>query len=635
VSRRACVLALLVACGGSQATHRSHKPGSEYLVGIRIDGAKAIDPSDLIPRLALDRTAKREGSIDEYQLQLDSQRIATAYQKLGFFKVDVTSRLDKHGDAATLVFVVKEGPRATTHVEFAGLPPEVAPAKARAVVGVAEGAPFDYAAFDDAKEPLLALVENAGYAHARVVGNVLADRTASRATLRYTIDPGPRSTFGDITLVGATGPLADAIRDRLKFAPGMPYSRTLVDATEAAIYQMGLFASVRVDPDQESLRPTVDVKISVTLVTKNEISAGGGIGLDPVAYSLRARGQYQRRGFVTPLTTLRIDLKPELAFETATCNTFYEPWTCSADFRGRAVATVIQQDFLFPDVKADVEAGVDYLVYEAYAKLGAHGRLGVTAPLGTPRLQLRLGWQYEAARFESVYIDPVDAHDLGIDHDSFVGAYTGAVVLDLRNTPVSPRYGGYAELRAAWGTPAALGGYDYVQLTPEVRGFVPLGPFVLALRARVGTITGNVPATERYYGGGTSSMRGFGQRGLSPVALTDYTCDGKVPCIVGNDLRVIGGAGLIETSAELRTPPFLTIRGVGIDTILFLDGGNVTRTASELDPFDQYWAVGFGLRVPTAIGPLGAELGIRINRLRPSDGWTARLNPLLVIGEAF
>ena len=64
------------------------------------------------------------------------------------------------------MFTVVEGPRATVQVELLGLPPEVPLDKARKLVGLADGAPFDYAPYDDAKTALHHAIENAGYATA-------------------------------------------------------------------------------------------------------------------------------------------------------------------------------------------------------------------------------------------------------------------------------------------------------------------------------------------------------------------------------------------------------------------------------------------------------------------------------------
>lgn len=633
------------ACGARQQA--MPKTGAEYLVGLDLEtvGSNPIDKSEILPRLGLQGAIKRNanrisddddktqptGAIDEYQLQLDTQRIIGVYQKLGYFAVEVKTRIDKqpNSDAARLVFLVAPGKRATVHLEFFGMPENIDYKKVHSAVGIKEGSPYDYELFDASKEPLGDLLQDFGFAHARLEGTTIADKARSRATIRYVVDPGPRSTFGAVLLIGIEkGILSDAVLARIAFVPGQQFSHQAIVDTQTAIYGIGLFSTVRVEPNQD-INPVVTVKVSVTPVTKNEVSAGLGAGLDPTAYSARARFTWTRHGIITPLTTSALDLRPEYAFETATCGGWYRFWSCKRDFRGRLVETITQQDLFLPDVKGDVEGGIDYLVYEAYAKLGAHIRLGLASPIFTKKLQLRVGWLYQINDFPSIYVDDT-TKPLGIHSMNYVGTYTGAVVLDLRDHAINTTFGLYAELRVAEGTPAALGSYTYTQVTPEVRGYLPIASrFVLAARARLGTISGDVPATERYFGGGTSSMRGFGARRLSPYApsLSDATVN--LP---------VGGADLFETSFELRTPPLLTLGGLDLNTVVFLDGGDVTFAAAELDIFNLHWAAGAGLRLVTPIGPIGLDVAYRLNRTNvalnnPDPG--THFNFLFAVGEAF
>jgi len=261
-----------------------------------------------------------------------------------------------------------------------------------------------------------------------------------------------------------------------------------------------------------------------------------------------------------------------------------------------------------------------------------YARLGLSRPWFEKKLELRVGWQYQVNGFPQTNVDQATVQRLGIDHVNYIGTYTGTLVLDLRDSPISPTFGLYAEVKAAVGTHFALGQYDYLQLTPEVRGFLPLGhDYVLAARTRFGTITGDVPATERYFEGGTSSMRGFSARQLSPFVRSTLDPFPNVP---------IGGAGLLELSAELRIPEFYKFLGLGVSAVVFIDGGDVTFTASELDPQNLHWATGFGLRLVTPIGPVGLDIAYRLNRtehdpemLNPNAGH--HFNWLLAVGEAF
>jgi outer membrane protein insertion porin family/translocation and assembly module TamA len=622
-------LLVLAACGGAGAK-RVHKPGQEYLTGLAIEGNTSIASEDLIPGLSLEHNAEREMTVDDYQMQLDKERIATAYQKKGFLSVEVHSRLDHHGDAVRVVFAVTEGARAVTHVEIDGLPPEVPLARARALVAIQEGGPFDYDAYEDAKDPLQLLVEDAGYAHVHVEANVIADQVHARATIRYAVDSGPPCTFGAITVIGPAGMLGDAARARITFQAGERYSTSQLVRTQNALYAFGRFSSVRVDPDRVSDATTVAVKITLAEGDHNELRLGFGGGVDPLTYFGRIHVAYSRVGVITPLTTFVADLRPEYALEQDECG--WDFWHCKRDPRVRLLGTLTQQDLFIPNVKGDLELGVDYLTVEAYTKAGAHSRLGLTTPLGTPKLMLRVSWTYAYSDFTKLFIDPSYAPMLGVDHDNYVGAYNAAVLFDMRDKPVEPTVGFYVDARVTKGTKFALGDYDYVQATPELRAFFTLLGTTFAVRGRVGGIWGDVPETERYYGGGMSSMRGFSQRRLSPSvpgAIDPKTMLAGAPVVVG-------GAGLVETSLEVRHS-LGSPGGVDLGGLVFVDGGDVTGTVSELDVLNQHWAVGVGLRYLSPIGPIGLDVAYRLNRNgvgEPEYG-ESRFTFLLAVGEAF
>jgi outer membrane protein insertion porin family len=279
-----------------------------------------------------------------------------------------------------------------------------------------------------------------------------------------------------------------------------------------------------------------------------------------------------------------------------------------------------QQDLIRRDVKGDVELGYEYLIIEAYTRYGPHTSLGLTLPLDR-RVHLRLGWQYSYTQFQDFKVGPAEVAKLGIDHPNSVGAYTGSLVLDLRDRPVEPRSGFYAELRGAVGTPFALGDFTYTELVPDVRAFYSIGKTTFAARARIGRIAGDVPAIERFYGGGVSSHRGFSPRPLSPVDPATGI--------------VVGGAGLMESSFEIRRP-LISPWGIDIGGVAFIDAGDVTETFSELDPSNPYLASGVARGWCSPIGPIGFSVARRLNRTGPgNDEPGNHWNWEFVVGEAF
>lgn len=94
-----------------------------------------------------------------------------------------------------------------------------------------------------------------------------------------------------------------------------------------------------------------------------------------------------------------------------------------------------------------------------------------------------------------------------------------------------------------------------------------------------------------------------------------------------------GGAALLETGIEARIP-LTSWRKIGIGTVVFFDGGDVTNKFAELSPTNLHWAAGVGLRALTIVGPVRVDLGYRLNRLEDADPGT-RFAFHLSLGEAF
>jgi outer membrane translocation and assembly module TamA len=166
-----------------------------------------------------------------------------------------------------------------------------------------------------------------------------------------------------------------------------------------------------------------------------------------------------------------------------------------------------------------------------------------------------------------------------------------------------------------------------VQIVPDLRGYLPIWKprsAVLAGRVRTGVIYGDIPVTERFFSGGASSMRGFGERGLAPFVI-DAEGD-EIP---------YGGGGLLEVGLEARML-LGQIRKIPIGGVLFLDGGDVTERLSQIDINNLHWAAGVGVRAHTLVGPIRADLGYRLNRtgpMEPSAGSHFAFH--LSLGEAF
>jgi outer membrane protein insertion porin family len=119
-----------------------------------------------------------------------------------------------------------------------------------------------------------------------------------------------------------------------------------------------------------------------------------------------------------------------------------------------------------------------------------------------------------------------------------------------------------------------------------------------------------IPRTERFFAGGSYSMRGFAQNAVGPI---------------GPDLIPVGGNALFLLNNELRAPLFGRFDGV-----LFADIGNVFARISDIS-FDLRESAGIGLRVRTPWFLLRGDYGIVLDP-RPGE---RRSRFYFSIGQAF
>ena len=139
--------------------------------------------------------------------------------------------------------------------------------------------------------------------------------------------------------------------------------------------------------------------------------------------------------------------------------------------------------------------------------------------------------------------------------------------------------------------------------------------------------TQQLPATERYFAGGSTTLRGFSLDEARPHDLKNPHTGEKVYLEGGNVMTI----GNIEYRVPLRT-----VAGSPLGGALFYDTGNVFPSMSAIHLREFTHTTGFGLRYQTPVGAARLDFGINLKPGIRLDGTReSRLKVFFTLGNPF
>ncbi|HXI60913.1 MAG TPA: POTRA domain-containing protein [Polyangia bacterium] len=624
-----------ISSAGFSCAHDEFSTGT-WVHDLRVEGNKAFSAGDLTEKLATQKTGwwpfAGKKWFDQAAFDLDLKRVAAFYSDRGYFDARVIGHQVKPAagkrDAVDVVITVQENsPTQVAAVRMKGFPSaeESRAHKDAAWWNLQPGKRFDYDAYGSLKQSLNDRLKQGGYAYGDVVGAVSVDRDKHVADLSFDSHPGPKVRFGRTTIEGNGGIPAWKLLRRVTWNQGDVYDPDDLATTQGRLYNLGVFSSVRIDLPPV---PTdvADVVVHVQPGPLRELRLGAGVGADRARDEVRLRAEWTFSNFLGGLRRLRLRSLPAYVVIPSVTNIQRSGLAAEND------AELTQPDVLATSVTLHALAGYDLGIAEGYQFYGPRAQLGGDRPFVRNRLLVGASWNLQYLNF------------FNVDEDVFGGAsqrffgfknpYRLAYVeefaqVDLRNRPLDPTLGTYLSLHVEEGDPAVGGDFRYVKVSPEARGYVPLGHrVVLAGRALLGWIKTyggeESPITRRFRFGGPANHRGFGFGRLSPQA----------PDAQGR-LIPYGGDGALLFSGEVRIEA-TKISGAWLALIPFVDAGDVTTTFGALDVRRLHVAPGLDAAYTTPIGIVRAGAAVRVNRMggsNPDPG--DRFAYHITIGEAF
>jgi outer membrane protein insertion porin family len=466
--------------------------------------------------------------------------------------------------------------------------------------------PFTDARVADIPRRLQAYFKTRGYYEVKV--EATAEPTTAvngRIPVDVAISPGQLYHFsGEVFVNGLTRLHPSFVQKRFSSLAGKTYSPEVLDERFRTLMRTGLFNVLKIEPTPIADEDSLLLNISAEEAKSKELGFSLGYGTFEggiIGAQFRDRDLF---GYGRPLT-----LSVEVSQRSYKGEVIYEdPFLFDTDFsfRNRAAA------FTFD--------------YDGYSKFELGDRI---------ELNRKITKQYEAGlvfavRHVEVTQTSIAARFLG-DTSYFVNSLGFTHTLDLRESPlVAPRgllinntldvastaFGSEIQLIRATGRIAYFLPFGPKSLTPGVvedQTAPPLQRWFqqssLAFGARAGIVHSlnhsgpdeptTLPIDERFFNGGATTVRSFGERDLGPQ-------DPK-----GNP---IGGEFYTVFNVEYTFPIYGELQGA-----LFFDAGNLLPTSEEPGVDDMRYALGGGLRYKLPIGPIRLDYGWNPDRQPGED----------------
>jgi translocation and assembly module TamA len=411
----------------------------------------------------------------------------------------------------------------------------------------------------------------------------------------YTAIPGPRVDLGTINLDGLKRVNPAYVRRRLLLHSGQLYDPAKIEAARQDLAGLGVFATVRARA-AEKLDPQ---------------------GQLPLTFDFTERPRH----VVSVTAAFATDQGGSVSTSWSDRNLFgnAETLTLSAAATGLGGssstqpgynfgATLVKPDWLARDQALTVNITAVKESLEAYSRTAFIAGGAVSRKL-TPDLTVSVG---VTATQEQVTQESVTRHYV------LLGVPIGAK-FDDTGSLFDPTHGYRAQATItpteSLGGTAGNAAFVIAQLSGSTYiDFGSNGRSVLALRALLGSAGGasqfELPPDQRFYGGGSASIRGYKYQYVGPQFADNHP---------------EGGTAIDAATIEFRQR-FLSSFGA----VVFADAGQVSTGET---PFQGPLRVGVGLgaRYYTPIGPIRLDFALPLSRISGGDTFEIYIG----IGQAF
>jgi translocation and assembly module TamA len=579
-----------------------------YSVSLKPTGDSALDAAlqGSSTLISLQKSAPVAGFALTERARQDDERFTTALRSFGYYKATIATTIAGHAlDDPTLPMTIDAAPadpplpvvstftlgpqfKLGTVTLTAPVPPDV-----RSHLQLEPGQPALAAQILGGQGRLLEALRDDGYPLAKVpLPIALLHPDQNTLDIAFQPDTGPKAAIGPISLTGLKDMNESFVRKRLLLHQGEPFSPQAIEKARQDLASIGVFSVVRAEP-AAALDPAGQLPIQFDLTEQplHAVDLGVAYATDT---GINFTTAWHDRNLFGNAEQLNLT-----ASSQAGGNAIVRPGY-------QAGAQFLKPDFLARDQTLELDLNAVKQSLQAYDQTALLEKIALNRKL-TPHWTVSLGVSGEQ---ESILQEDVTRHynlvglpaTLKYDSTSSLLDPTNGVRALVSLTPMESLSSPSATFFIA-----QVAGSTYLDVFSDGRS-------VVALRGLVGKASGvgvfGLPPDQRFYAGGSATVRGYRYQTLGP----------QFP-----DEKPTGGTAIATGTLELRQRILGSYGVVG-----FVDVGQVSSNGT---PFSNnlHAGAGVGARYYTPIGPIRLDLAVPLNKLPGGDSFEVYIG----IGQAF
>jgi len=566
--KRVFIIIFIIFISVLNANSDSNNTKKQKEYQLIIEGVKHLDKDDIAKALGV-----KESSILKFW---DDKKIIKE-QFLKNLKETLKSYLENKGYFDAKIEIIKNGDIVKVIINE-GEPVRIKDIKIDSNFKIKDlitfkiGDIFEADKFVEIKDKIInRLLEN-GYCKYKLKTKAYIDLKKHSAKLLYKLDKDGVCHFGEIKIVKHPKDISkDVIYSRIKFRKGDRFDIRAINESYSSLNQLNTFANIQIKYNFDNNR-SVDTNVSLDKREKLKRYLLA-IGYDSVI-GMRFKGLWERRNFLGNAKKLTIyteiaknNKKIQSSLFAPAFLSFYGYY---ADFY---ISTGYEKERIdaYKLKRFFVNGYFDYNYKNWDFQLG----------LSLENLQIHL---YDNLPY-------VIGGTFNLLYPYFHITYDG------RDSKLDPKNGIYLSWYNEYGLASGVDGVQYYKYILEARYIKSFGDLTLSAVGKVGAIheiSGTLPASKLFYGGGVYSNRAYGKKDIGIVTSN-------------KSFKKLGGKSLLNFQLEANYKLYKKLYGA-----IFFDSTMISEQEYNFKG-KRIDTIGIGLRYKTPIGPIKIDLGFNIH----------------------